>query len=106
MPLVQISTLPARNLFPGVSGRYAHGERTTVGEVLLAPGGVVPTHQHPHEQTSYVISGQLEFTVGTEKYLMNTGACLLIPGHAPHGCRAITDCRVIDIFNPVREDYR
>jgi len=38
MPLIQISALPARTLFPGVSGRYAYGERTTAGKVLLAAG--------------------------------------------------------------------
>jgi quercetin dioxygenase-like cupin family protein len=106
MPLSHLPSVPGRPLFPGVSGHYTHGDRTTVGEVILAPGAVVPMHQHPHEQMSYVVTGQLEFTVGSDKHLMNPGDCLQIPGGALHGCRAVTACRVVDIFSPVREDYR
>ena len=106
MPLAHLPTVPARQFFPGARGHYAHGERTTIGEVILEPGAVVPIHQHPHEQVSYVVSGRLEFTIGAERYELTPGDALLIPGHAPHGCRAITACRVVDIFTPVREDYR
>jgi quercetin dioxygenase-like cupin family protein len=106
MPLFHLPSQPAKNLFPGAAGHYAHGDRTTVGEVILARDAVVPLHQHPHEQVSYVISGQLEFTVGTQVHVMDPGACLMIPGNTPHGCRAITPCKVIDIFTPVREDYQ
>jgi quercetin dioxygenase-like cupin family protein len=106
MPLTHLPSVSGRNLFPGVMGHYTHGERTTVGEVVLEPGAVVPVHQHMHEQVSYLVSGKLEFTIGNEKYLMDPGACLVIPSHQPHGCRALTACRVVDIFTPVREDYR
>lgn len=29
-----------------------------------------------------------------------------MPGHVPHSGRAITDCRITDVFHPAREDYR
>jgi hypothetical protein len=29
----------------------------------------------------------------------------VIPGNTPHGAHALTDVKVLDIFNPVREDY-
>ncbi len=106
MPLVHLPSIAPRHLFPGVAGRYAHGDRTTVGEVLVGADGVVPMHQHPHEQVSYVVSGQLEFTVGSDRHVMGPGDCLVIPGGVPHGCRGITACRVVDIFSPAREDYR
>lgn len=38
---------------------------------------------------------------------MNWNRVLLSPFlHVPHSGRALTDCRVIDVFYPVREDYR
>jgi len=106
MPAFHLPAVAARHLFPGVSGYYCHGDLTTVGEVILAADAVVPMHQHPHEQMSYIVTGQLEFTVGSEKHLLNPGDCLHIPGGALHGCRAVSACRVVDIFSPVREDYR
>jgi len=30
---------------------------------------------------------------------------VLIPSDAKHSGKALTDCTIIDIFNPVREDY-
>ncbi|MBI4626204.1 MAG: cupin domain-containing protein [Verrucomicrobia bacterium] len=101
-----LATLPARNLFPGVAGRYVHEARFTIGHVALAAGAVVPIHQHPHDQISYVLEGRLEFTVGAETRVMEPGMCLIIPGGTPHGCRALTACGVLDTFTPVREDYR
>jgi quercetin dioxygenase-like cupin family protein len=106
MPFTTLSQLPSRNVFAGVAGHYAHLERLSVGEVDLASGALVPTHQHPHEQVSYVLAGRVEFTVGAETCVMEPGACALIPGGTPHGCRALTACRILDLFSPVREDYR
>ena len=106
MPFADLPAVPTRNIFAGVSGRYAHAARLTVGEIDLAAGAVVASHQHPHDQLSYVVAGEVEFTIGAETRVMKPGTCALIPGGTPHGCRAITACRLVDAFTPVREDYR
>ena len=38
-----------------------HGSATHLTEVRFVKGAVVPEHQHPHEQTGYLISGSLRF---------------------------------------------
>lgn len=106
MPFAQLSALPARTLLPGITGRYAHTARLTTGEVELAAGAVLPVHQHPHDQLSYVLTGEIEFTIGSETRVMTAGTCALIAGGTPHGCRVLTAARVLDTFTPVREDYR
>lgn len=106
MPFAQLSTAQTKNLFPGVAGRYAHAARFTVGEIELAAGAVVPSHQHPHDQFSYVVAGAVEFTIGTETQVMQAGTVALIPGGTPHSCRALAASRLIDAFTPLREDYR
>jgi quercetin dioxygenase-like cupin family protein len=41
----------AVEMFPGVVRRTLNsGERTTLVEVTMAEGAVVPDHTHPHEQ--------------------------------------------------------
>jgi quercetin dioxygenase-like cupin family protein len=107
MSFVRLASLAAKEIFNGtVRGHYAHVERTTVGEVFLEPNTVVPIHSHPHEQVTYVIEGQFQFTVGDKTTVLEPGMAALIPGNTPHGGTTLTACRVIDIFSPVREDYR
>ena len=107
MPFVTLANQPVKELFNGtIRGHYAHLERLTIGEVELAADTVVPMHQHHHEQVTYVISGRFEFKVGTKTTVLEAGKSALIPANIPHGGRTLTACRVIDIFSPVREDYR
>lgn len=106
MPFVTLSSLPAKNIFPGATGRYVHTEKMTLGEIDLAADVVVPLHAHPHDQFSYVLAGRVEFTVGAETRELSVGDCAVIPGGVKHGCRTLTACRLLDTFAPVREDYR
>jgi quercetin dioxygenase-like cupin family protein len=107
MPFTTLTSLPAKEIFGGtIRGHYAHTERLTVGEVLLRPHTTVPLHQHPHEQVTYVIEGRFQFTIGDETKVLEPGMAAIIPGNVPHGGTTLTACRVIDLFAPVREDYR
>ena len=107
MTFATLASLPAKEILGGtIRGRYAHLEKMTIGEVELAAGVALPLHQHPHEQITCVISGRLEFTVGAETTILGPGMVALIPGGVRHGGKTLTACRVIDVFSPVREDYR
>lgn len=107
MSFVTLASLPPRAIFDGqIRGHYAHLEKVTVGEVHLNAHTTVPMHQHPHEQVTYVLSGRFRFTVGDQTTVLEPGMAALIPGNVPHGGTTLTDCRVIDLFAPVREDYR
>jgi quercetin dioxygenase-like cupin family protein len=107
MPFATLASLPAKELFNGtIRGHYAHVERMTVGEVSLQPNTTIPLHQHPHEQVTYVIEGRFQFTIGGETTVLGPGMVALIPGGVMHGGTTLTACRVIDLFSPVREDYR
>lgn len=102
-----LAALPERQILDGtIRGHYAHLPGMTIGEVRLDAGAVVPMHAHPHEQISYVIEGQFQFTVGTETTTLGPGMAVLIPGGAVHGGKTLTECLVIDVFSPARDDYR
>lgn len=99
--------IPERLLFGGtIRGRYAHGDRMTIGDIRLDANTTVPMHEHPHEQITCVIEGRFEFTIGEETTVLEPGSVALIPGGVPHGGRTLTSCWVVDVFAPVREDYR
>lgn len=104
MPLLK--SLPEKELAPGLSGYYAHGINITLGLVEIKAGSNLPVHQHMHEQITYVLEGQLNMTIGGEFCELTAGMYYVIPSNVLHGAVAITDCKVIDVFNPVREDYK
>lgn len=81
------------------------GERTLLSEVIFERDGIVPRHDHPHEQIGYVTKGAIEFTIGVQVEVLRAGDSYVIPGGTPHSCRALEDSIAVDIFSPVREEY-
>jgi len=82
-----------------------HGSQTHLTEVRFIKGAVVPRHQHPHEQTGYLISGSLRFFGDGEDTVVTPGDCWNFASDVPHGAEALEDSVVIEVFSPIREDY-
>ena len=58
-----------RTARPGVNFRtLAFGERTHLTEFRLAKGSIIPKHEHPHEQTGYLVSGRMTFSIAGEAF--------------------------------------
>jgi len=96
-----------RVLAPGVTAKIASGEKLMLSLVTLAPGTVVPTHSHPHEQMGLMVSGTMEFTIAGETRLFSGNEMYFIPGGVPHGVKAGPGgALALDAFSPPREDYR
>jgi quercetin dioxygenase-like cupin family protein len=101
-----IKDIKPRELVPGITGYYAHGQNLTLGYVEIEAGSDLPQHQHPHEQITYIIEGQLDMMIGGKPCSLTAGMHYVIPSNVPHGAVAVTNCKVIDVFNPTRDDYR
>ena len=82
-----------------------YGERTSLSEFSLEKGSVIPKHSHPHEQTGYVISGRMLFTIGDERFEAEAGDSWNIPGNVEHDVEVLEDTVVLEVFSPPREDY-
>ncbi len=82
-----------------------HGERTLLTEFRLTRGRDIPRHSHPHEQTGYLISGRMRFSIGEETHEAKPGDSWCIGGDVEHGAEIIEDSVVIEVFSPVREEY-
>jgi quercetin dioxygenase-like cupin family protein len=82
------------------------GDRAMLNLLDFEPGASVPEHSHPHEQLGLVIDGELWLRIGGIDHHLTPGHGYQIPGGVAHA--AWTDkvhCRVLDVFQPVREDY-
>ena len=94
-------------LFPGVEIRTLAGDQLMLSVVTFEPNSVVPEHSHPHEQMGIMLSGTLEFTVGGLTRILGPGDQWRIPGGVPHRVVAVDGPAVaLDVFHPVRDDYR
>ncbi len=100
-----IKKIISKELVPGITGYYAHGDNMTFGFVELKAGSNIPMHHHVHEQNTYIIEGELDMVIGGQSCLLTAGMYHVIPSNTPHSAIAKTDCKVIDAFSPVREDY-
>jgi len=62
-------------------------------------------HSHPHEQLTYVHSGEFEFTIGDEVKIVKAGDTLYKKPNIMHGCVCKKAGSLIDTFTPLREDF-
>lgn len=106
MPYYRLQDLQTREVVPGYRGRFIHTDHTTHAYWEIAPDHPLPEHAHPHEQIVNVLEGTLELTVAGESHVLTPGDVLVIPGGVPHAAVARTPVRVLDVFSPVRDDYR
>jgi quercetin dioxygenase-like cupin family protein len=98
---------PYKEIFPGVRARTFWGENLLLALVDLEANTVLPTHSHPHEQSTYVLEGELEFDVAGESRTVKPGNVIVIPGDAEHTVKVgAQPARVLDVFSPVREDFK
>jgi quercetin dioxygenase-like cupin family protein len=95
------------NIFPGVDIFTTTGEKMMLSFVEFQPHAVVELHSHPHEQMGLLLEGELTFTIGDEEHLVRPGQMWRIPGDVPHKAIAGDEpVKALDVFCPIREDYR
>lgn len=94
-------------IFPGVHIRTCAADKMMLSVVDIEPGAVVAEHSHPHEQVGMVLEGRATFFIGNEEKTLGPGDLYRIPGDVKHRVAALGEkVRALDIFYPVREDYR
>jgi quercetin dioxygenase-like cupin family protein len=100
------SDITTKEVAPGFFSKLIHTDTNTINFIEVKAGSSIPLHRHIHQQCSFALEGQFELTVNGEPQVLDQGLFAIIPSNAEHGGRAITDCKLVDIFSPVREDYR
>ena len=106
MPFVEINQLSSKEVVKGYTGRALHTGTISLMYWTVEKGAAIPMHSHVHEQIAHIINGKFELTVDGETKILEPGTVAVIPPHVVHGGRAITDCQLLDVFTPEREDYK
>lgn len=103
---MHLKDLPTKELIPGFHAKMVHGDQLSWAFWTAKAGAEVPEHHHPHEQMMHVVEGCFEFTLDGKTQRYDAGSVVHIPSHIPHSGKALTDCQLMDVFTPVREEYR
>lgn len=106
MTFIDLKDIAEREIVPGYRARFVHSKNMTLAYWDVDPGAALPEHSHPHEQIANVLEGQFELTVNGESRILEPGMAAVIPSDVPHSGKAITPCRLLDAFQPSRDDYR
>ncbi|MES2645712.1 MAG: cupin domain-containing protein [Bacteroidota bacterium] len=95
-----------KEILTGFWAQAIHTPGNTINFISVKAGSSFPLHQHIHHQCAFVLEGEFEMTINGETQTLKPGLFVVIPSNITHSGRAITDCKLLDIFNPVREDYK
>ncbi len=110
MPHARVQRLDSIGHFAladGVRARALFGNATMLNLVELDPGAIVPEHSHPHEQMGIVLSGEIVMIFEGEERPCHPMDAMHIPSGVVHGAYAGPEGAVVlDVFVPIREDFR
>lgn len=102
----KFSDIETKEIAPGFFSKLIHTETNTINFIEVKAGSTVPLHQHIHQQCAFSLEGKFELIVDGIPQILEPGLFAVIPPNVWHSGTAITDCKLIDVFSPVREDYR
>jgi quercetin dioxygenase-like cupin family protein len=75
--------------------------------VELEAGAIVPLHSHPQEQLGLVLRGEMRLVVEGVEHVLQPMDAYVVPGGIEHSATFGPEgATVLDVFHPVRDDYR
>ncbi|MEO0575534.1 MAG: cupin domain-containing protein [Pseudomonadota bacterium] len=76
-----------------------------VARIEADAGAVGDVHTHPHTQVTYIESGVFDVTIDGVTKRLEAGDSVLVRSELVHGLVCVEAGVLLDVFNPVREDF-
>lgn len=73
--------------------------------VEFEKGAIGALHHHPHIQMSLVERGSFEVEIDGIKKVLHSGDVFYVHSNLVHGVVCLEEGVLIDVFNPMREDF-
>ena len=103
--LINFDEIETQQVLPGCRAKFVHSENMTFAFWTIEQGSDFPKHSHPHEQVVNMLEGEYELNLEDQSYKLVAGDTFVIPSNKEHSGRSITECKILDVFYPIREDY-
>ncbi len=105
--LIHFAEMPSFAMTEGIEARPLFGEGAMLNLVTFEPGATVPAHSHPHEQFGIVLRGMQALVIDGVAHELEPMDGYVLPGGIEHSAYCGPEgATVLDVFCPVREDYR
>ncbi len=76
-------------------------------QFILEKDAEIPLHDHEANQTGYVLSGKIKFITETRgEFIVQEGDGYTFDAWEKHGVKIIETAEVIEVFTPIREDFK
>ena len=106
MNTVKWQEIKEHKVMEGLFGKFFHSKTMTIVQWRFDEGASLPSHNHVQEQITMIVEGTLELTIGESINTLTSGEMVAIPSGISHGGKAKEKTLALDIFHPVREDFR
>ncbi len=104
-----VGEVQGNDSIPGILRKtLAYNEEVMLCHFSMSQGATIPLHNHRASQVGYVVSGSLKF-VGKEEadtFMAEGGDSYVFDPYKFHGCQVQADSEVLEVFYPVREEYK
>lgn len=102
---IQFEKMPTEELSDKISRQYVYGKEAMLARFVFKKGAIIPEHQHPSEQITYILKGAVKVTLQGKEIIVRSGEVLIIPPNVLHKFEALEDTIDLDVFSPPREDW-
>lgn len=100
------SAVRTEDLGDGIKRKiYGTDDQIMMVVVIFEKGAIGARHAHPHRQVTYVHKGSFEVTIGDKTEVLQAGDGFYAAPEKEHGVVALEEGVLIDVFNPMREDF-
>lgn len=110
MAVLQFDKVPYEKVKDGLERKIIHTKELMTVLIDFSNGPweePEPPHSHTHEQTSYIASGEIIFYCeGEDDQHLKAGDMFAVPSGKKHTIKLLAEkARLVDSFNPIREDF-
>ena len=100
------SELKRKKALEGITLKVVSGDKTMLTIFEFEPNSVILPHRHPHEQITYIIKGEMEFTIEEKMKILKAGDGVVVLSNQEHSARILNKpTKAVDAWYPKREDY-
>ena len=109
MGILKEAEIKPQTIAPGRTRYLAHTENLMMVVIDFVDGpsdAPDPPHSHPHEQVSYIATGEVLFFLDGVPTRLGSGDIYTVPPNVPHSIQLLTPkVRLVDTFHPLRADF-